>query len=198
VTPHWELKLGILEHLKGWVAGGSGNPDAGSGETETVRKIVQELDSLEPERARWVASFAYLLGRAAHADLDISEVETSKMESLVAEVAGVGREHSVLVVQIAKTQHRLFGGTENFLVTREFREISSRDERLELLRCLFAVSAADDSISNAEESQIRQVASELGLSHRQYVDVRAEFSGQRELLKGLKQKEDRSEDQTTD
>lgn len=178
--------MSILEQLKKWAVGDDGaGPSGASGETDTVRKIVRELDSLEAERARWVASFAYLLGRAAHADLDISEVETAEMEKLVAKVAGIGSEHAMLVVQIAKTQHRLFGGTENFLVAREFRDISTLDERLDLLRCLFAVSAADGSISGAEEAQVRQVASELGLSHREYVDARAEYSAHREVLKGL-------------
>ena len=42
-----------------------------SAETETVRKIVDRLDHLEPERARFVAAFAYILSRVAHADLEI-------------------------------------------------------------------------------------------------------------------------------
>ena len=72
-------------------------------------------------------------------------------------------DQAILVVQIAKSQNQLFGGTENFLVTREFRDMASREQRLELLDCLFAVSAADDSISTVEENQIRQISSELGL-----------------------------------
>ena len=44
-------------------------------ETETVRKIIAELDRIEPEKARYIASFAYILGRVAHADLGISEEE---------------------------------------------------------------------------------------------------------------------------
>jgi len=187
--------MSIVEQLKRWASRASGAVPEGTsdGDTETVRKIVRELDSLEPSRARYVASFAYILGRAAHADLDISDVETAKMEALVSGIAGIGSEHAVLAVQIAKTQHGLFGGTENFLVTREFRELSTEPERLELLRCLFEVTAADDSISGAEESQARQVASELGLSHRQYVDIRAEFSEKRELLRGLKSPESAEE-----
>ena len=46
---------------------------------------------------------------------------------------------------------QLAGGTENFLVTREFKEIATREQCRELLDCLFAVSAADDSISGVEE-----------------------------------------------
>ena len=153
--------------------------------TETVRKIVSELEAMEPARARYVAAFAYILGRVAHADLDISEHETHKMEEIVHGLGHLPEDQSVLVVQIAKSQNRLFGGTENFLVTREFVEISSLEQRQELLDCLFAISAADRSISGVEEAQIRQIASELGFSHSDYVAARSVYNEHREVLKPL-------------
>jgi uncharacterized tellurite resistance protein B-like protein len=155
------------------------------GETETVRKIVARLEALPPEQARFVAAFAYTLSRVAQADFDISADETRKMEEIVMEVGDLPEEQAVLAVGIAKSQARLFGGTENFLVTREFKEISTPQQRRRLLDCLFAVSAADDSISGAEEAQVRQIASELGFTHREFVDARSAWSDKRELLRGL-------------
>lgn len=163
--------------------------DEGPGETESVRKIVEKLESLDPKKARYVAAFAYILGRVANADLEISPTETRAMEETVQKVGDLPEDQAILVVQIAKSQHRLFGGTENFLVTREFLELSDPDQRKKLLDCLFAVSAADDSISGVEEAQIRQIASELGFSHRQFVEARAAYSDQREVLKPLRPKE---------
>ena len=107
------------------------------------------------------------------------------MEEIVHGLGHLPEEQSVLVVQIAKSQNRLFGGTENFLVTREFLEISTPEQRQELLDCLFAVSAADASISGSEESQIRQIASELGFSHRDFVQARSAYAEHREVLKPL-------------
>ena len=156
------------------------------GETETVRKIVAWLEALLPERARFIAAFAYTLSRVAHADLEISAEETRKMEEVVIAVGGLPEEQAVLAVQVAKSQARLFGGTENYLVTREFKEISSREQRQRLLECLFAVSAADDSISGSEEAQIRQIASELDFTHREYVEARSAWSDKREVLRGLR------------
>ena len=154
--------------------------------TETVRKIVAELEALEPEKARYIAAFAYIMGRVAHADREISAEETQAMEEIVSKLAHLPEAQAVLVVEIAKSQNRLFGGTENFLVTREFAEISTPDQRQELLDCLFAVSAADESISSVEEAQIRQIASELGFSHREYVEARSVYSQHREVLKPLR------------
>lgn len=161
--------------------------DAG-GDTATVRRIVGELEALEPEKARFVAAFAYILGRVAHADQHISEAETREMETIVRRLGHLPNDQAILVVQIAKSQNRLFGHTENFLVTREFAEIASPEQCAELLDCLFAVSAADDSISGNEETQIRQIASELGFSHRDFVLARRQYSSQREVMKSFREK----------
>jgi uncharacterized tellurite resistance protein B-like protein len=149
------------------------------GDTGTVRRIVSELDKLEPQRARYLAAFAYVLSRVAGADLHVSEVETDRMVGLVQNAGQLPEAQAMVVVEIAKNQHRLFGGTENFLVTREFREIASDEQRRELLECLFAVSAADDAITAEEEAQIWQIASELGFSHGDYVQVRLRYSDKR-------------------
>lgn len=153
--------------------------------TETVRRIAAELEALPPDRARYVAAFAYVLSRVAHADLEISADETHEMEEIVRRLGHLPDDQAVLVVEIAKSQARLFGGTENFLVTRELAEMAEPEQKRELLDCLFAVSAADDSISSAEETQIRQIASELGFSHKEYVEARSAWSDKREVLRGL-------------
>lgn len=178
--------MSILDWLVQKQGGASGSGRAEVGATESVRKIVGELEAMEPERARHLAAFAYILGRVAHADQEISEEETRRMEEIVQRVGHLPEEQAVLVVQIAKSQNRLFGGTENFLVTREFKELAGAEERRELLDCLFAVSAADESISSAEESQVRQIASELGLEHSDFVRARAAYSEHRDVLKPLR------------
>lgn len=154
-------------------------------EVEAVRRIARELEAMDAERARYVAAFAYLLSRVANADLSVSEEETLKMERIVQALGHMPPDQAALVVEIAKGQNRLFGGTENFLVTREMREVATREQCLELLDCLFAVSAADESISGAEESQIRQIASELGFTHAELVQARSAYNDKREILKGL-------------
>lgn len=161
------------------------SPESTDGETATVRKIVAELEAMDGATARYIAAFAYILGRVAHADLEVSTEETGKMEEIVRGLGHLPEEQAVLVVQIAKSQNRLFGGTENYLVTREFLEISTPEQRHELLECLFAVSAADASISGVEEAQIRQIASELGFSHRDFVNARSAYAEHREVLKPL-------------
>ncbi len=155
-------------------------------ETETVRRIVQQLDNLEPERARYIAAFAYILSRVARADMNISDVETREMEHQVIRLSQLPAEQAVLVVQIAKTQATLFGGTENFLVTQEFNRMATVEQKLALLDCLFAVAAADKVISSVEDREIRLINDELQLTHEQYISARYSF---REYLAVLKSSE---------
>jgi len=152
-------------------------------ETETVRRIVQKLDQLPEEQARYVAAFAYLLSRAAAADLKVSAEETSAMERIMMDRGGLSEDLAVLVIQIVKTQTHLTGGTENYLVTREFERIATREQKLALLDCLFAVTAADENITAAEDNVVKQIASELKLSHGEYIAGRSRF---REYLAVLK------------
>jgi uncharacterized tellurite resistance protein B-like protein len=171
--------MSILEWLR--TVRSTGPTD--DGDTDTVRRIVHELDQLEPKRARFLAAFAYVLSRVAAADSHISEEETSAMVDRIRQAGNLPIAQATLVVEIAKSQNRLFGGTENFLVTREFREIATDDERLDLLHCLFAVSAADDAISSEEDAQLWQIAGELGFSHPEFVKVRLRYSDKRTALR---------------
>ncbi|MGD8374916.1 MAG: TerB family tellurite resistance protein [Acidobacteriota bacterium] len=155
----------------------------GAGDTETVRKIVDQLDGLEPERARYVAAFAYVLSRVAHADLKISKEETRSMERILMAMGNLPEEQAILVVQMAKTQALLFAGTENFLVTRELETLATREQKLKILQCLFAVSASDESISGAEETEIRKIADELKIARKDYLEVKLTY---REYLSVLK------------
>ncbi len=151
--------------------------------TETVRKIVAHLDAIEPHRAKYIAAYAYVLSRVARADMNISEAETRKMEQLVVGLSGLPEEEAILVVQIAKSQATLFGGTENFLVTEEFNKLATYEEKLALLNCLFAVAAADESISGVEDREIRLIADELQLTHADFINARLAYRKYLDILK---------------
>jgi uncharacterized tellurite resistance protein B-like protein len=105
------------------------------------------------------------------------------MERHVREEGELTEAQAALVVQIARVQAISYGGTEDYVVTRQFRDLSTREQRLGLIRCLFAVAAADDSISHVENTQISQIANELGLTSREVAAVRGEFRDHLEVLK---------------
>jgi uncharacterized tellurite resistance protein B-like protein len=154
---------------------GRGGRTEPSAETQTVRKITEALDQLEPARARFIAAFAYLLSRVARADLVISPEETRAMERIVIERGGLPEEQAIIVIQIAKTQNILFGETENYLVSREFNSMATREEKLALIDCLFAVAAVDGSISSIEDNVASQIADELRIEHKDFIAIRSTY-----------------------
>jgi uncharacterized tellurite resistance protein B-like protein len=105
------------------------------------------------------------------------------MVSLLQEAGHLPPEQALLVVEIAKRQNRLFGGTENFLVTRELREIASDEQRGHMLDCLFAVAAADEEVTVAEEDEIRRISIELGFEHPEYIQARLKYTNKRSVFK---------------
>jgi uncharacterized tellurite resistance protein B-like protein len=154
-----------------------------STETEAVRKIVDALDRLDEDRARFIAAFGYILGRAANADRNISSEEVEAMQQILVTEGQLSPDHAAVVVKMAKMRNELFGGTDNFLVTREFRRIATHDQKIALLDCLFAVSASSDDISMVEDSQVRQIASEIGLEHSDFIQVRLSWKDRLSVLK---------------
>ena len=154
-----------------------------SSDTDTVRRIVGELDRLDPDEARYLASFAFVLARVAYSDSEISGDESRRMEEVLREVGRLTDAQAVLVVQIAKSQQLLKGGTENYLVTREFGRIADREQKERLLHCLFEISAADDSISLVEENEIKTIAAELKFEHKEFSAIRSKYNTQRSILK---------------
>jgi uncharacterized tellurite resistance protein B-like protein len=150
-----------------WLGLANDAPDT----SDNLQEIEKALEAHGPERARYLACFAYILTRAAKADHHVSDGEARLMEQIVGERAGIDTGQAKLVVQIALYSGRS-RGTDDYLVTREFERIASRDEKLALLDCLFAIAATDSPILTSEDNEVRRVASELKLEHSDYIAVR--------------------------
>jgi uncharacterized tellurite resistance protein B-like protein len=143
-------------------------------EAEVLDSVVAILDGLDERRARYVAAFAYLLGRVAGADHKVSDEEKRLMIQFVSEESGLRADEATAAVTLAIEEFRRFGGTHNLTVAREFATLASHEERLALLRCLFAVSAADLSVEVREDNEIRRISRELKIEHADFINARAE------------------------
>jgi uncharacterized tellurite resistance protein B-like protein len=150
---------------------------------DSLGEIEKALDGLDPARARYLACFAYILNRVARADQEVGEREARLMERMVAERGGLPIEQAALVVRIATSEGLRHGGTEDFIVTREFAGLADRAQKLALLDCLFADSAADESIGTVEDNVIRQITSELRLEHADFIAARSSHVSYLRVLK---------------
>lgn len=157
-----------MKSLRAWL--GVDTPE--KQELAPLRDTLEALDHLEPERARYLAAFAYLLGRLARADQQVSPEETATMEALVQKHGQLSPEQAMVVVQLAKTSNLLFGGTADFLVAREFSQHATYEQKMALMQCLFALAATDEAISVTEEGEIHRIATELRIDRPDLVALR--------------------------
>ncbi len=161
-------------------------PSPSHSDTESVRRIAGEIEALPVEERRFIASFAYVLARAAHADLEINPAELEYMEKAVIEVGHLSTAQAVLVVEMARNMAELYGATDDFVVTRSFSANSTREQREALLRTAFAVGAADDSISAAEVAELNEIGKELGFRASEVDDIRDEFRDQLAAIQAMR------------
>jgi uncharacterized tellurite resistance protein B-like protein len=152
---------------------------------DAIRRIASELERLEPEQARYVAAFAFVLSRVAGADHEIADAEAAAMERIVREKAALTADQATLVVAIARTQQRLTGGTDDFLVTRELAELATDDQRLAIVDCLFAVAAADQSVRVSETNEIANIAKQLRVDPADVSRVRLKYREHLAARQGL-------------
>lgn len=149
--------------------------DTTAGDTATVRRIVARLEAMPHDQARLAAAAAYTIARAANADLDISPEETEVIEKQLQEHGLLDEPTAVLVTEMAKLQARTVAGTEDYVVTREFKAVSTHEQRLDVLRACFAVGAASGSISAEESAIVNEIANELDIEAAELNAIRAEF-----------------------
>jgi uncharacterized tellurite resistance protein B-like protein len=160
--------------------------EGSAAETATARRIVARLEALPAEEARYLACFAYVMSRAAAADFHISDEESALMERFAIQFGGLDEAQAVLVIQMAKLQARVHGATEDFVVTREFRDISTMEQRVALLRCCFAIGAEDGTITAEEASTVNEIARELDVERDVVNAVRSEFHEQLSAVQALR------------
>ena len=132
-----------------------------STDSDSIQQIAAALDLMDAGQARYISGFAFVLSRLAAADQVITPDETRLMERLVQEKGELPADQAALVVEMATRQQRLFGATDDFLVTRELQRNASYEQRLHLLECLFALAAADARIRSEEGDEISRIAREL-------------------------------------
>jgi uncharacterized tellurite resistance protein B-like protein len=169
----------VLKSLQAWL----GLADAPAAQdTGPLRDVVNALDRLEPSRAQYLARFAYLLGRVARADEDISDAETRTMERVLVEHGGLTDDQAMLVVSVAKASSMLVGPSADFAVTQEFTDSAGYEQKLALARCLFAVAASDERISIAEEAELHRIVNQLRIDGPDLVRIRVQH---KRFLPGL-------------
>ena len=119
---------------------------------------------MEPDAARRLARFAYVLGRVARADLAITADEVRDDGALVAGGTAHGGAGGRRRADREEPAARSLGETDGYLVTREVAATADPRQKLALLDCCFAVAAADgDDPRLRKTPELRMITSEAEL-----------------------------------
>ena len=141
------------------------------------------LEGYSEEEVKLMAGTAGLLGNVAYADHEISEAEITHIRKVLDEQLSLGAEQVTAVLEmLVKYRVQLFT-VENHHYARMVNAVTDKGRRRKLLRLLFALAAADHSISAEEDTVMRLVANALKLTHNDFVTIRAEFREHRDIFK---------------
>jgi uncharacterized tellurite resistance protein B-like protein len=163
--------MGLLDFI-----GSLGSDDAAK---TLVHHVSTSLDALPPDTARYVATFAFVLGRVAHADRNFSAAETRAMTDLVQVSANLTGAQAALVVEIAKGQHRIFGDQDASRLTKQFRKLIRTDELHQLMHGVLAVAAADHQLTETEVKIVQEIGRDLGMPKDELHDLLNAYHRQR-------------------
>jgi len=147
--------------------------------------MVERLEGLGAERARFLSAFAYVLVRTAYADSSLSKPEEDQMKATVAKVGKITAQQTDKLIDMAMKETRKFGASQDYLVTQMLAEVATRSQREQVLESILQVAAADDVIVGREEHEIRQIARQLGFSNKEFIEALAHYRGKRSILKNL-------------
>ena len=143
-------------------------------ETETVRDIATALTSWSANATR-PSRYANAARRRARSGLvAVSESERAIMEARLAAEADVSPDQAQHLVRLAVKATGSHGAAEDYQVAREFELLATREEKLNLLRALFTVSA-QHGITAVEDNEISRIASVLRLERSDVTTLRHEF-----------------------
>ena len=175
-----------MSGIRSWL----GLTKAETPEHAPLRELVNALDRLEPERARHIARFAYLLGRVAHADRHVSPA--GDRDDGAARSRAWAASPPIRRCSSSASRNRATCCSARPRTTK-WRESSrtgaSYEEKRALARCLFATAATDDAISMTEETEIHRILTQLRIEPSDLTALRVEHRG---FLPGLTPRRDGS------
>jgi len=126
---------------------------------------------------------AGLLSRVAYVDLEITEGEVKKMKEVLQEWTKLSEGSIIAIREMAISEMKELCGLENHLYVYPLNDVLDKKEKNEILSALFAISAADGSVSSMESEEIRTICKGLKLPHDHYIAARATVAEKLAALK---------------
>ena len=144
-----------------------------------LRELRVALPDDEGFVLRYIAVVIVLLGKVAYADGRFSAEEEQSLRALLSHVERLAPSG---VEAVCKAMKRDLGGMtepELGLCYRELRALCDGQERVEVMRLLARLAAADGALSQAELTQLSEIANKLGVAPSELEAVEREAERER-------------------
>ncbi len=137
-----------------------------------LKFIRDQIQSGKPESEQPSLELAatILLLETADADGEIDDTELDCLRGALGKTFQL--ESNRVDTLLLKARQRLHISDGVYRFARRLREAWSADERQQLLISLWLVVFADGRVDRYEESHLRQVADQLGLTHAEYMQAK--------------------------
>jgi len=130
----------------------------------------QKQSKIPNDKLRKLCLMAGILGQVAYIDGEFSPEEQNTIGEILEHNCSLPKEEAQLIAQIS--QERTIRGLDQFRLTRNFFETTSRSERLKLLNYLFAIANSCEKTSHQEIEKIREIATLLKLTHQDFINAK--------------------------
>jgi uncharacterized tellurite resistance protein B-like protein len=125
---------------------------------------------IDQEEARTLSLAGALMAYIIHIDECVRPEERGTLERILREVWGIGEAAATMMAEVALSE--VARGMDVFQLTSAFADRVPVEERTRLIDALFAVAAADGTLSGAETSEISRINQGIRLTHDQFVAAR--------------------------
>lgn len=157
--------------------------DSSSDNIRLKNKIKKLLPDCEEEFLIKYTCIAGLLARVAYVDMVIHDGELEKIKTSLYEWTSLSNEEVNAVVTLALEEIKDLSGLENYKYCRPLNDILNTDQKHELIKTLFAISASDGEVSNQEAEEIRLINSSLRLDQQYFIAAKATVLDKLKALK---------------
>ncbi|MBN2804056.1 MAG: TerB family tellurite resistance protein [Deltaproteobacteria bacterium] len=128
------------------------------------------------EYAKFITGYAGILGRVAYADNVITDEELKEIESVLLLKSKLSKDETASIIELI-TKHKVEILTiEEHFYTRMINEVCTKDKKLDLIKNMFEIAAADNTICTLEENLIYQTATAINISKKELTEIKREFS----------------------
>lgn len=140
------------------------------------------MNAPDEETVRIVAAIAGLLAGVAYADRQYRDSEHEQICRELARIQGMsGAVLETICAMLKENVAELAAASVQYL-TRELKELTDYETRLEVLRAMMSLAAADGLVSLVETNFMRRAAELMGLSSYDYNEVQARYRDRLSVL----------------